>query len=90
MSQPCDETNISSKSAPAPEALLVDKPWRIVNLSRATWCRLDVRGKTPASVPLPVRKKLYRRRDLDLWIEWGCPARKEFEARSAMHLRLKQ
>src|SRR5262245_38744364 len=71
-----------------PDAMLVDKPWTLCGISRATWCRLHVRGKTPASVPLPVRKKLYRRRDLMLWVEWGCPGRNEFEARLAMNQRL--
>jgi hypothetical protein len=33
-----------------------------------------VAGKTPIAIRLG-RKKLYRRRDLDLWVEWGCPAR---------------
>ena len=76
-----------AKPAPAAVPLLVDKPWQRVGISRATWCRLVVAGKTPANVPLPIRKKLYRRGDLDLWVEWGCPARNEFEARLAMNKR---
>jgi hypothetical protein len=70
------------------EQLLVDKPWELVNISRATWDRLEVAGKTPARVPMPIRKKLYRRRDVMLWVEWGCPARDEFEARIAQSRRL--
>src|SRR5712692_54139 len=66
------------------EQLLVAKPWELVNVSRAHWCRLEVAGKTPAAIRLG-RKKLYRRRDLALWIEWGCPARNEFEVRLAMN-----
>jgi len=72
------------KPAPATEPLLVDKPWQLANVSRAHWCRLEVAGKTPAAVRLG-RKKLYRRRDLVLWVEWGCPARDEFEVRLAMN-----
>ena len=65
---------------PPAETLLVDKPWQLVNVSRAHWCRLEVAGKTPIAIRLG-RKKLYRRRDLSLWVEWGCPARNEFEIR---------
>jgi len=72
------------KPAPATEPLLVDKPWQLVNVSRAHWCRLEVVGKTPIAIRLG-RKKLYRRRDLALWVEWGCPARDEFEVRLAMN-----
>jgi hypothetical protein len=64
------------------EALLVGKPRQLVNVSRAHWCRLEVAGKTPAAIRLG-RKKLYRQRDLALWVEWSCPARNEFEARLA-------
>ena len=71
----------------AAEPFLVDKPWKLVNVSRAHWCRLEVAGKTPAAIRLG-RKKLYRRRDLALWVEWGCPARNELEARLAMNRRL--
>jgi len=77
----------SAEPTPAAEPLLVDKPWQRVNISRAHWCRLEVAGKTPIAIRLG-RKKLYRRRDLDLWVEWGCPARDEFEARIAQSRRL--
>lgn len=68
------------KPTPAVEPLLVDKPWTLCSMSRAHWCRLEVAGKTPIAIRLG-RKKLYRRRDLALWVEWGCPGRKELEIR---------
>jgi hypothetical protein len=88
MSVPFSDNVRNGNRAPAAEPLLVDKPWQRVGISRATWGRLTQAGKTPANVPLPVRKKLYRPRDLELWVEWGCPARNEFEARIAMNQRL--
>jgi hypothetical protein len=75
---------IEPQPLPAVESLLVDKPWQLVNVSRAHWCRLEVAGKTPIAIRLG-RKKLYRQRDLALWVEWGCPARNEFEIRLAMN-----
>jgi hypothetical protein len=70
-----------------PDPLLIDKPWLLVNISRAHWCRLEVAGKTPAGFRLG-RKKLYRRADLELWVEWGLPPRQEFAARLAQSRRL--
>ena len=70
-------------TSPAAEPLLVNKPWELVNVSRAHWCRLEVAGKTPVAIRLG-RKKLYRRRDLALWVELGCPPRNEFEIRRRM------
>jgi hypothetical protein len=51
-------------------------------VSEATWFRLKSTGKTPPEVRLGGRV-LYRVEDLTLWVRWGCPARKEFEARKA-------
>jgi hypothetical protein len=62
--------------------LLVNNPWILCTISRAHWCRLEVSGKTPVAIRLG-RKKLYRQRDIEWWVEWGCPARNEFEARLA-------
>ncbi len=87
MSAPGPEYLMTAKPTPAADPLLVDKPWELCSMSRAHWCRLEVAGKTPVAIRLG-RKKLYRRRDLSLWVEWGCPARNEFEARLAMNRRL--
>jgi hypothetical protein len=77
-------------SAEAAEPLLIPdtEASALAGVSRAHWCRLEVAGKTPAAVRLG-RKKLYRRRDLELWIEWACPPRVEFEARLGQTRRLR-
>ena len=47
--------------------------------STATWDRLVSAGKTPAVVKLG-GAVLFRRSDLDKWVECGCPSRETFEA----------
>ena len=47
--------------------------------STATWDRLVSAGKTPAPVKLG-GAVLFRRTDLDKWVELGCPDRLAFEA----------
>ena len=70
--------------APAVEPLLVPAPEaaRLCGISSATWFRLKSAGKTPPEVRLGGRV-LYRLDDLRLFVAWGCPPRKEFEARKA-------
>jgi excisionase family DNA binding protein len=69
---------------PAVEAALVsaEEAAALTGVSEATWHRLKAAGKTPAPVRLG-GKVLYHRASLDQWIQWGCPPRKEFEARMA-------
>jgi hypothetical protein len=68
----------------AVEPLLVDteRAAAACGIGRATWFRLKSAGKTPAPVKLRGRV-LYRVEDLRLWVSWGCPPRKDFEARRA-------
>ena len=80
------DTDLSVSGPEAP--LLIAKPWLCANVSRAHWCRLEIAAKTPAAIRLG-RRKLYRRSDLALWIEWGCPPRSEFEARLHQTRRLR-
>jgi hypothetical protein len=70
--------------APGVEPLLVDtdQAAALCSVSPASWYRLKAAGKTPAPVRLGGRV-LYRVEDLRLWVGWGCPSRKEFEARKA-------
>lgn len=53
---------------------------RLCGISRRTWFRLVANFKTPASIRLG-GSPVWRREDLDLWISWNCPSRKDFEAR---------
>ncbi len=46
---------------------------------RHCWTMLAA-GKMPASVRFG-KRRLWRRADVLLWIEWGCPPREEFERR---------
>jgi predicted DNA-binding transcriptional regulator AlpA len=66
-------------------------PWRrallrkraaaaLLDISRSALDRLSAAGLCPR----PFRAGgavVWRRRDLLLWVRWGCPARSEFEAR---------
>ena len=53
---------------------------RLCGVSRRTWFRLAGSARTPASIRLGA-SPVWRREDLDLWISWNCPSRKEFESR---------
>jgi predicted DNA-binding transcriptional regulator AlpA len=67
---------------PTAEPLLVPAAIaaRLCGISEASWFRLKAAGKTPAPVKLGGRV-LYRIEELRLWVSWGCPPRKEFDAR---------
>jgi predicted DNA-binding transcriptional regulator AlpA len=67
--------------AAAIEPLLVPTPdaARLCGISEASWYRLKAAAKTPAPVRLSGRV-LYRVADLRLWVERGCPPRKQFDA----------
>ncbi len=52
---------------------------RMFGVSEATWDRKVAAGKTPAPVKLGSRT-LFRRTDLELWLEHGFPDRTTFEA----------
>jgi predicted DNA-binding transcriptional regulator AlpA len=54
----------------------------LAGVSRATWHRLRAAGKLPPSIRLG-RAVRWRRADVLLWIEWGCPDAREFAARLA-------
>jgi predicted DNA-binding transcriptional regulator AlpA len=51
----------------------------LAGVSRATWHRLRAAGKVPPAVKLG-RAVRWRRADLVLWIELGCPDRQTFDA----------
>ena len=53
---------------------------RLGGVSLSTWWRLHAAKACPA----PVRvggATMWRRADLELWVELGCPSRREFESR---------
>ncbi len=68
----------------SPESLLIPDiaAAALCGCSRSHWHALAAAGKVPPSVKLG-RKRLWRRGDVLLFIEWGCPGRAEFEARKA-------
>ena len=47
-------------------------------LAKSTWCDFDQRGVIPAPVRIGGRV-LWRRADLDAWVERSCPGRARFE-----------
>ncbi|MFC1633650.1 helix-turn-helix transcriptional regulator [Planctomycetota bacterium] len=56
---------------------------RLCGVSRRTWFRLSASARTPACVRVGASPR-WRCEDLELWIRWNCPPRKEFEARKNM------
>jgi hypothetical protein len=81
---PGDHPEVGRPASPALEPLLVDTDHAaaLCGISPASWYRLKASGKTPAPIRLG-GKVLYRVEDLKLFVSWGCPPRKEFEARLA-------
>ena len=61
-----------------------DRAAALCGVSPASWYRLKAAGKTPAPVRLG-GKVLYRISDLELWVSFGCPGRREFEAGLAVN-----
>lgn len=53
---------------------------KMCGISRRSWFRFSASLKTPACVRVGSSPR-WRREDLELWIGWNCPDRKEFEAR---------
>lgn len=52
----------------------------ICGVSRATWWSMDSAGHIPRKLHIG-KRCLWRTSDLELWVEWGLPARQEFERR---------
>ncbi|MEM7811310.1 MAG: helix-turn-helix domain-containing protein [Planctomycetota bacterium] len=75
-------TEHSTRSADLPALLSRDETAALVGISTPTLDRLNRRGKTPRTLTLGGRR-LYRRADVDRWIELGCPDRREFDARTS-------
>lgn len=53
---------------------------RICQISRRSWFRLVAGARVPACVRVGALPR-WRYEDVDLWIRWNCPSRKEFETR---------
>jgi predicted DNA-binding transcriptional regulator AlpA len=63
-----------------PLAVPTTEAARLCGLTVPMWRKLDRSGRCPA--PLKVgRRLLWRVRDLEEWLEAGCPARSEYQAR---------
>ena len=60
----------------------------MAGIARATWHRLRAAGKVPAPIKLG-RACRWNRAEIVSWIEAGCPARVEWEARKAQNRRLR-
>ena len=69
------------KTQPVNEAILLSAAdcARICGISRRSWFRYVSSGKTPACIRLNNNPK-WNREIIELWISWGCPDRKAFEA----------
>jgi predicted DNA-binding transcriptional regulator AlpA len=85
-----DSTTTRKSSADLPEAMLIPDTAAaaLAGVSRSTWHVLRAAGRVPRSVKLG-RAVRWRRAEVELWIEWGCPPCVEFEARKAAARRLK-
>ncbi len=56
---------------------------QLIPMSLRTWRRYDSSGRCPRGVTIGGRK-FWRQSDIEQWVAWGCPDRKEFEARMEM------
>jgi predicted DNA-binding transcriptional regulator AlpA len=64
----------------APELLSIEQTCQLINVQRATFYKLRASGRF---APLPVglcRKVLYRKGEIEKWIQAGCPHRKEWQS----------
>ena len=70
------------RTQPVNEAIILSAAdcARMCGISRRSWFRYVASGKTPACVRLNNNPK-WRREDIELWIRWNLPTRREFEAR---------
>jgi len=62
-----------------PALLNLEQTCQLINVKRACYYRLRDSGKF---APLPVglcRKVLYRRDEIEKWIQAGCPHRKQWQ-----------
>jgi len=72
-----------AKPADPPPLLIPDTgAAALCGVSRASWHRWRAAGKLPLPVRLG-RKLLWRRREVELWIEAGCPAANVWAAMQA-------
>ncbi len=59
---------------------------QLIPMALRTWRRHDSSGKCPAGIMLG-GGKFWRQSDIEQWVAWGCPDRKEFEARMQLEAR---
>ncbi len=71
-----------SESTSEPALLSAAQCAQMCGISRRSWFRYVASGKTPPCVHLNNNPK-WRREDIELWIHWNLPTRREFEARKA-------
>ena len=74
------------ETAPSPDQLLwsMEEVSRVTGLGEATLYRYKSAGKLPRPITLTRGAVRWRSADIRLWIEWGRPPLKEFEARKAV------
>jgi len=58
---------------------------RMCRISRRSWFRLVAGAKVPASVRVGASPR-WRREDMELWIRWNCPSKRNFEERKEAEL----
>jgi predicted DNA-binding transcriptional regulator AlpA len=65
-----------------PEPLLLDAEYAsaLSGISVIQWWRMHAAAQVPECIKIG-RRTLWRRSDVEKWIAWGCPSRKEFTAR---------
>ena len=63
------------------ETLLLTAPQagELLGISRAQVFALRNQGRLPAPIHVGLRSVRWRRKDIERWIDLGCPARAEFE-----------
>ncbi|AQT68782.1 putative transcriptional regulator [Anaerohalosphaera lusitana] len=73
-------TLASESSHPKPPLLTSEQCARMCGISRRTWHRLSASAKVPSPVKIGGNVR-WRSSDMELFLEWNCPSREEFEQR---------
>jgi predicted DNA-binding transcriptional regulator AlpA len=76
----CDQASLDAPNAD-PRSLLIDiqELSRLLSRSAVSLARDEAAGRLPQPLRIS-RAKRWRRADIETWIRWGCPPRREFDA----------
>jgi len=72
--------NLENDNYSQPLLLRAEECALLCGVSRRTWERLKAGGQIPPSFKLG-NARVWRRSDIDLWVQWGMPNLEQFAAK---------